>query len=326
MGFKTWFSEQLLLEQRATIFVDLDNTLIDRTQTKICERPKLHHFLTELQKLAPVCILTHGPTDLQSQVAKKVGITIPVIGKDQYDRVKTLDTPILIDNDAVSNKHTELKMEALGIDNDRVIKIRAWYCGKKDHELDRVLKEVQQKLSSNEWVEKNPQPVLKLQKFKDYRKALSMAQDRKKKFLKLLKGCAAGNEVIVDIKSEKSFDDKTKKRGKHPRKVFDVLRGAILVKRKKDIEKVVKNIKDDFLIKKIEHKVDPRREKFGYYGATHIDVVVSGMICEIQVMTKKLWSFKFETDKIYHKYRSKDEMPQEALDKTKKLFKKANND
>lgn len=178
-------------------------------------------------------------------------------------------------------------------------------------------------MNFREWIEKQPQSLPNKQPFKTYHKAKDLAEERRKKFHDGMKEAATGHRVETDIKSKKSFQNKTNERGKEPDKVYDVLRGAILVDAKNQIEKIVNSLKKVFLVKKVEHKTKPE-ELFGYYGSTHVDVVIDDMICEIQVMTKKLWHYKLEADKIYIKYRSVNNPPKEAIEKSKELFRKGN--
>ena len=176
-----------------------------------------------------------------------------------------------------------------------------------------------------EWIEKQTKNVPNKQPFKTYDKAKRLAEERLKIFHDGMKKAAMGNKVITDIKSEGSFKDKTAVRGKEPEKVYDVLRGAIIVDTDDQVEKVVKNLKKIFVAKKVDHKERPDRP-FGYYGAVHVDVVIHEMICEIQVMTKKLWTYKDKAHTIYSKLRSMDKPPEHLVKKIKKIYKQGNGD
>lgn len=173
-----------------------------------------------------------------------------------------------------------------------------------------------------DWVEKNPQPLPTKQPFKTYDKAKDLAKELKTKFDKGMREAAEGHRVITQIKSKSSFKNKTQVRGKPPERVFDVLRGAILVDRKDQIEKVVERIKKIFIVKKVEHKTKPEIP-FGYYGAVHVDIMINDMRCEIQIMTKKLWKCKLELDEIYRKYRGK-QAPREEIEKSREAFRRSN--
>jgi len=161
-----------------------------------------------------------------------------------------------------------------------------------------------------------------IQPFEDYVEAKETANSLHDDFLALLKNVGIG-QVITDIKSRSSFYDKVENRGKDIKKIHDVLRGAILVDSKEDIHKVVKWLIANSKIQKVDYKTKPEGP-FGYFGPVHIDVLVDDMLCEVQVMTKKLWKYKEKTDEFYSKYRSSDEIPKEEIDKCKRLFVEAN--
>ena len=178
-----------------------------------------------------------------------------------------------------------------------------------------------------EWVEKNPQPVPEKQPFKTYNKARDLAKERRKKFHDGLREAAGNHRVVTDIKSKGSFKDKTVTRGKNPQKVYDVLRGAIIVDTKAQMAGVLDKLKKVFLIKKVDHKV--RADELGYYGAIHVDVIIDDMICEIQVLPQKLWDIKKENTpvwKIYHKTRGQDKPSEKDVQFMKDEFRKANGD
>jgi hypothetical protein len=176
-----------------------------------------------------------------------------------------------------------------------------------------------------EWIEKNPQPIAKKQDFQTYDKAKKMALELKPKFATLLKHSADGHKIVIDIKSEKSFNNKTKKRNKSPSKVFDILRAAILVDTKNQISKIVDNIKKHFIVKKVAHNDSPNEYEFGYYGTVHVDIVIGGMICEIQIATEKFWKHKCKAQPLYQKYRG-SKPSKEDLSQIKKIYKKGNGD
>lgn len=160
------------------------------------------------------------------------------------------------------------------------------------------------------------------QPFNSYEKAKTLAYNRYDDFKEKLNKVSIG-EIITDIKSEESFNDKIENRDKKIEKVFDILRGAVLIDNKSEIPKVIEELKNIFDVRKIDYKTTPEGI-FGYFGAVHVDVVVDNLICEIQIMPKKLWQFKTETDKIYHNYRSSDKIPAKEIERCRLLFKKAN--
>jgi ppGpp synthetase/RelA/SpoT-type nucleotidyltranferase len=313
MNFKEWLLEQT---KPAKIYVDLDGTLVADHRRLL---PHALKFIDQLERLADVAILTHGNTELQQKLAKRLSIHLPVIGKDKYHTVKKDPSAILIDDRLPSDPRTKNKMKALGITAHRVLTVKG--------DIEKLLKKVETLLVS-EWVETNPQPLPKKQKFKTYDKAKDMAEDREQKFLCGMEESAPGHKVVVDIKSKTSFKNKTVKREKAPEKVFDVLRGAILVDNKNQIDAVIANLKKNFLVKKVDHKDKPdlAKDPLGYYGAVHVDVVVNDMICEIQVMTKKLWKAKNEVHDMYQKYRGDKNPPEDVVEKLKMAYRKGNGD
>lgn len=324
LSFRQWLETRE--PPRANIFVDLDNTLIAYDpKGRPYKRPGADDFIRNLKRIGRVTILTHGETIDQTKAARKVGIHLQVIGRDKYKTVKPDHEAILIDNLGPDYAHTKDKEKALHIPSDRVIKVKAWtYRTGYDEELRKAFIKIKHLLHLNEWVERNPQPVPKKQEFKTYDKAKQLAKERLKKFRRGMKEAADGHKVVVGIKSRGSFKDKTQNRGKPAQKVFDILRGAIVVDRKNQVNKIVDNLKRTFVVKKVEHKTKP--EEFGYYGAVHVDVLVDDLICEIQVMPKRIWECKMLTDKVYHKYRSVDRPPQEEVEWAKKMYRKANGD
>ena len=133
-----------------------------------------------------------------------------------------------------------------------------------------------------------------------YEKVLEYVNKVKDKFTHGLKAAARKTKqpkILVDVKSLKSFIDKT------------VMRGKAVDK-----------------IKVIEHEIKERDESgdYGYYGSHHFLVDLDGVIAEIQVMTKKLWAYKEAAHQIYNKYRSAQDADKdlEKMDKaiSRKLF------
>ncbi len=321
------FREWLLEQEQTTICIDLDNTLIHHTDEGTCVRPGVEEFLDEIQKLGPCCIFTYGMTAKQKRIAESVGITLPLFGRDEFHKMEPNGNYILIDNRHPDYPHTTCKMDALGIGPDRFISVRTWLCGDgPDDDLERALEVARTALS--EWVEKKGKD--RDQPFHTYGAAKKLATSLEEEFEEKLHAAADGNKVVVDIKSKASFEDKTEDRDKEPEKVFDVLRATILVYDKDDIFDIIDNLGQHFEVKKIEHNTKP--DEYGYYGPSNVDVVLRGMVCEVQIMTHKLWKAKYETTvkgtddcphDLYKKHRS-GKVPQELAQKTKAIYKKAN--
>jgi hypothetical protein len=316
MKFAVWLEQKNLNK----IYLDLDDTLICHNHNGPTLRNHVKKFIETLKKFSNVEILTHGLTKHQEHLCKSLNLDLTVTGRDKYHSVFPSPNHILIDNTPADDEKTLLKLKTLGIEPNRLIKVSP--CVENDNGLLHIIPHIHKLLNTNEWVEKNSQTLPKKQPFKTYKKAKNLAEERCSIFELGMKEAAGVHKVVTDIKSKKSFENKTVDRGKKPDKVYDVLRGAILVDDKDQIETVVDNLKKVFLIKKIEHKTKP--EFFGYYGASHVDVVIHDMICEIQIMTKKLWKSKMEADKIYVKYRATDKPPKEEVEKSRELFRTAN--
>ena len=169
-----------------------------------------------------------------------------------------------------------------------------------------------------------------------YLTARDLALNGKKELNRKLKKIApggAGGKVLIDIKQEKSFLDKVVKRGRKADSITDLLRSALIVKDKNQVEIVVKKVLKDFKVGRYEIKQRGSDPEFGYYGSHHFLVKIGVIWAEVQVMTRKMWSYKREAHKVYDKYRSKDQIgksdedaEKERMDKamSKMLFAKAN--
>lgn len=115
-------------------------------------------------------------------------------------------------------------------------------------------------------------------------------------------------KVLTDIKGDQSWVSKTysRKRGYN---IDDLVRGALLVDSPEDLDRAVKAILklgSDVM----EHDVKERQTggdkdtDYGYFGSHHFAIrMKTGVVVEVQVMTKKLWNYKHEGHKIYTKLR-----------------------
>jgi len=167
-----------------------------------------------------------------------------------------------------------------------------------------------------------------------YNRAKEFAMGVKKKFLSLLKRSSQfpKSKVLVDIKGVEAFIDKAINRyptqGKGAADITDVLRSAILVNTQEEVSKAVKSIKKLFTVAKHKEKKAEGDPKYGYFGSHHFYVKVGEILAEIQVMTKKLWTYKEEAHKIYNKYRSVKDADEKIVKMdtklSKRLFKIAN--
>lgn len=123
-------------------------------------------------------------------------------------------------------------------------------------------------------------------------------------------------KISTQIKKVESLKDKAVKRKKPLLNIGDIVRGAILFD---DID-VMGDFVSDFqrkhgrIIDDYEFKVKGADPTFGYYGTHHFDLILDGMIVELQVSTKKLWAYKKAAHDIYTNLRS----PQARKDSRRK--------
>ncbi len=138
-----------------------------------------------------------------------------------------------------------------------------------------------------------------------YEKAAKYANDAKEEFVRLMKYVASEpDKILVDVKSFKSFLNKAVDRNRQTNQITDFLRGAILAPDDEEVAKIVNRLKKAAKIVKYEYKAPREGGSLGYYGSHHFDVEVGGIIAEIQVMTRKLWTYKAVAHDIYSELRS----------------------
>lgn len=165
-----------------------------------------------------------------------------------------------------------------------------------------------------------------------YGKVLEFLVDSKKEYVRVLERSANNqtDKVLIDVKSVTSFIDKIVYRGKNPARITDVLRGAILAADEEGVKRIINNLKKYSRIAEYEYKDFGGDKKYGYYGSHHLLVDVKGVLAEIQVMTKKLWTYKGEAHQIYDNLRSvkgtamSDAEIKKMLFKSKQLFRIGN--
>lgn len=110
------------------------------------------------------------------------------------------------------------------------------------------------------------------------------------------------------IKPEKSIVDKVINRGKGFEGLADLVGGMILVDTQEEVDEIVKHFRKKLAgsVIEIEKKEKSGDDVFGYYGSSHIDLKLpgTGVVAELQLMTKKLERYKKPAHDIYTKYRS----------------------
>ena len=153
---------------------------------------------------------------------------------------------------------------------------------------------------------------------KDYKKFL--AETIKKRDRKRVK-------IIVGIKSLDSLKSKVIERGKSLSSVKDLVRATILLREDDEVKKLY----CDIMRKKSEVIRCTEKEKgsdadFGYYGSYHIIFFYKGLNVELQIMTRKLWSYKAVAHEFYDKYRNDEHSNIDKFDLhlSKMFFSKGN--
>jgi len=131
------------------------------------------------------------------------------------------------------------------------------------------------------------------------------------------------NKVLSGIKPFDSVFDKAVLRGKGFQNVNDLVRGAILLDDPAEVEGFMKDFlrKNKSMIVGYESKDKGDDAKYGYFGSHHVDLNIDGIIVELQIMSRKLWSYKTAAHDIYNKYRSsKQDLSKFDQHMSKKLF------
>ena len=153
MNFKTWIENK---EEEPIIFLDLDETLVSTQQVPFDEnyeeemikfggvlieesyisflRPHAIDFVNNLKAVAKVCIMTAGGSVFQKKVIKALNIPIDendVFGRRDYqflapemNKLPKSKKSILVDDLDPSAGNTMEKLYALGINEDKHIKVK----------------------------------------------------------------------------------------------------------------------------------------------------------------------------------------------------------
>lgn len=110
-------------------------------------------------------------------------------------------------------------------------------------------------------------------------------------------------QVLSNTKTLKSVVSKVIARGKKLSELTDLVRCAILFGDKSDADEFVDRVKRTVKVVEHDEKKYDKNSEYGYYGSHHLLIVIDGLICEMQVMTKRLWKYKSDAHEIYNKYR-----------------------
>lgn len=136
----------------------------------------------------------------------------------------------------------------------------------------------------------------------------------------LKRACSGQAKVLVGVKSFNSFKDKVINRGRPASDVTDLLRAAVLTDSEEQTQQVIHNLKKSERYSELEHKDKGSDPKFGYYGSYHLKLVLDGVRCEVQVMTRRLWTYKEWGHQFYNQFRSGGTPDPEVLRKSKMVF------
>jgi len=101
------------------------------------------------------------------------------------------------------------------------------------------------------------------------------------------------------LKEKDKFVEKVADRGKKINEIGDIVRGAVLFDDTRQAEEFVKKFakRQRSIVKEVDKKVATTNNS--YYGAIHIDIQIDGLTCELQVMSKKLFTYKSAAHDIY---------------------------
>jgi len=162
---------------------------------------------------------------------------------------------------------------------------------------------------------------VKKQNFKNYSEARGKAEDRLSAFRNRLKEAAKAVDAkfVTHIKSRTAFEEKQEA----GRTLNDVLRGALIVRKKSKYPEAMHAVQEAFgKIVNVDNVAKPRGP-MGYKGALHLDVEIDNFLCEVQILTGKLWKAKLKSYRAYRKQRNgKGGASKEEIARARKLFKK----
>ena len=114
-------------------------------------------------------------------------------------------------------------------------------------------------------------------------------------------------KVIVSVKSLDSLKSKVIERKKSLANVKDLVRATILLGTDEEVKKLYSTItRKKTEVIRCASKDKGGDVEYGYYGSYHIIFFYKGLNVELQIMTRKLWSYKAVADEFYHKYRDEE--------------------
>ena len=119
--------------------------------------------------------------------------------------------------------------------------------------------------------------------------------------LKRVANVVPNSKVLVDVKSNKSIISKVIRKTPYG-KMKDILRSAVLVAKQEDIPKVMDAMRKNFSLYQLKTK-EKKKDALGYYGSYHYIVDFNGVLVEVQLMAKRLWTYKELGHEVYDKWR-----------------------
>ena len=143
-----------------------------------------------------------------------------------------------------------------------------------------------------------------------------------------LRELAPQAKIKISKKKLSSWLDKVVSRGKDARSIRDLLRAAVLVDDPTQAEAVTERIRKDFPVYQYDYKEQGSDPEWGYHGGHHIDVVLPGdLMAEVQVMPRRLWTYKRPAHNVYTDWRSVDREGEDwakEQERSKQLFRYGN--
>lgn len=116
-------------------------------------------------------------------------------------------------------------------------------------------------------------------------------------------------KLMTNLKNMEGIKSKVIDRGKSIIDINDFVRGAVLfddnIQASQFVEEFVR--KNKSAVVEFEEKEKGADKMYGYFGSFHLGVMIDGLVCELQVMSKKLWDYKNAAHKIYAAARDRPE-------------------
>lgn len=146
-----------------------------------------------------------------------------------------------------------------------------------------------------------------------YSDLLPRFEQIKSKFETMIKAALPNNikssrktKFLSALKPLGSLKNKVLERGKGITSIGDIVRGALLLDSEADVNDAVGAIRRRLgnMVVGYEFKEKGNDPQFGYYGSHHLDIMIDGLVVELQVMTSRLWNYKGAAHEIYNKSRT----------------------